>query len=84
MTVDEIDGYVLDAMLQSGGASTPVLVVNVERSTENTNTALPPVQVADRLELCQLVNHPWQVRSVGLGTFCDLQAGISWLLGKVN
>ena len=56
---DEVDRYVLDAMLQSGREHTPILVAN---SVQNvTQTVYQPVVVANALKLCRLANHPWQV-----------------------
>lgn len=44
-------------MLQSGESQTPLLVVSVVHSDDVVHS---PVQVADKLELCQLAHHPWQ------------------------
>lgn len=57
---DEVDRSMLDAMLQSSREHTPVLVVNAIRSTGSTDIHMP-VLVADKLRLCKLANHPWQV-----------------------
>ena len=57
---DQIDKYMLDAMLQSGRKNTPVLVVNV-LSSEGDMDMHAPVVVADKLHMCKFSNHPWQV-----------------------
>lgn len=60
---EEVDRYMLDAMLQSGQEHTPVLVVSTA-TAEDTAIHHTPVEVADNLELCKLANHPWQVSNI--------------------
>lgn len=53
----------LNAMLQSGHVQTPILVVNITQSNSSIHS---PIVVADKLELCKLAHHPWQVKVISV------------------
>lgn len=88
MTDDNVrlDRSMLHSVLQANTLqATPLLVLSCQprESDDDPASHQSAVEVSDGLHLCDY-HHPWQVRTLVLGQYQSLQAGMDWLLDTAN